>query len=487
MVERIDRLNDIKESISTNLNISIGDRTDGYRVALVLDEKLPIIKDLFLPEMDADTHDFIADRSVKIYKGNKVKCERWYTDIEDSYGDIVYFETKELNTICGGKYICSYDAQSRDAGIKPIGVILFEIELPFLEEALDEKLENVIYELKATDGRIVLMSNEMDGVEKNEYYIYSKSLFDSGLLYEAMIPQSIVNKTLYGYILTVLFMALFALFCGYVIIHIFSKKITKPIVRLSRHMQESSGLHKIEYDVCDTVELDEIYKTYNHMVEKIISHTEQQKKMEFKLLQAQINPHFIYNVLDNIGCRLLLQGEDEMVECLSNVVDYMRYNIRREDERVTILEDVHMLKTYIRIYKYQYEHEITLMEDIPPELETMKIPKMLMQPLAENSVLHGILPEEKGGFISIVCRNMDDGFVEISVTDSGTKCDVERVNMHIEGKLQFSKDTKHGMGIRNINERINVIYGENCGLYYKKSPEGYTVAVMRIKKSESNK
>ena len=215
------------------------------------------------------------------------------------------------------------------------------------------------------------------------------------------------------------------------------------------------------------------------MIEKLKEASIREKNMELRLMQLQINPHFIYNSLDNVNCRLLMMGEFEVANKISELVNYMRYNMKNPEEASTVKKETEMIKSYMHALELQYEDRIRLKFDIPDELMNCSMPKMLLQPLVENSVTHGI--ETTGSrFLDIVVlvkRHNDD--LKISVTDSGNCTNLDEINRHMAGEINISKN--RGYGIRNVNERLKLIYGEGYHLEYNKDGQGHTRASFNIK------
>ena len=128
----------------------------------------------------------------------------------------------------------------------------------------------------------------------------------------------------------------------------------------------------------------------NQMIAELKASALNQKKMELRLMQLQINPHFIYNSLDNVNCRLMMMGEFDVANKISDLVNYMRYNMKNPDKASTLQKEIEMIESYMHVLELQYEDRIKLTVEIPEQFMPCSIPKMLLQPLVENAVMHSI-------------------------------------------------------------------------------------------------
>jgi len=174
------------------------------------------------------------------------------------------------------------------------------------------------------------------------------------------------------------------------------------------------------------------------------------------LLQAQIEPHFLFNTLSNIHS-LIEHRPDDAKKTLENLTTLLRRSLERTREQsITLKEEVDILRAYLDIQKIRMGHRLSYEIDVPAELDSTMLPPLLLQPLVENAVIHG-LNSEKGGHVSIQATKQDKALM-ISVSDNGIGLDRPL------GQLKKTENT--GIGISNIRERLSTLYGEDANLSY---------------------
>lgn len=247
--------------------------------------------------------------------------------------------------------------------------------------------------------------------------------------------------------------------------------ITRPIIELSKVTdQVAKGNLSVRSEVYDGVEAKMLGDSLNTMIDKInelLSQvtTEQirLRKAEFELLQAQINPHFLYNTLDAIVW-LAEAGEQEMVvKMVGSLSDFFRTSLNQGKDVVTIQEELQHVRSYLSIQQVRYQDILQYDIQVPKELYAYYIPKITLQPIVENALYHGIKNKRGLGHITIHGREDQDGFV-LSVEDDGIGMTEEKLAaVKHEIKHMESKE-KVVYGLYNIHERIRLNFGENYGI-----------------------
>lgn len=196
----------------------------------------------------------------------------------------------------------------------------------------------------------------------------------------------------------------------------------------------------------------------------------QMSQIRFEALQSQIQPHFLYNTLDCIHWQAVIDGNKEISELVKTLASYYRTCLSRGREIISLEEELEHTRNYLYIQQMRYGEVLTYEIEEQMELDAVKIPKLTLQPLVENSIYHGIkVKDGKTGHISIKIRkNMND--VIIIVKDSGTGMTEEQIcNMN---RFISQYDETMGYGVRNVNRRIELLFGESYGLYYNSNDEG---------------
>lgn len=207
---------------------------------------------------------------------------------------------------------------------------------------------------------------------------------------------------------------------------------------------------------------------------------EEQKKLrkaEFDLLQAQINPHFLYNTLDAIIWSAEAGKQKQVVNMVGNLSDFFRLSLNKGKEIVLLEEELNHVKSYLEIQKIRYQDIMNYEIDVPASLFGNKIPKLTVQPLVENALYHGIKNKRGGGTIEVSGRESSYYF-EISVKDNGIGMTEERLAAVRQAIKDGSNDRSVVYGLYNVNARIRLNFGDEYGIRVdSKYGEGSTVTI----------
>lgn len=218
-------------------------------------------------------------------------------------------------------------------------------------------------------------------------------------------------------------------------------------------------------------EISELYKQFNIMsaeikrlIEQIHTTNQRKRSAELKALQSQINPHFLYNTLDSINwmaaSRYKANDISLMVTSLANL---FRLSLNRSRDIISIKNEIEQVKSYIAIQKIRFDHLFDVIYEVDPAIEDCPVIKLILQPLVENSIIHGFANVDYQGRIAI--RAWKSGpYLWFEVADNGVGCDIGKMN----GALQAdsSTDMEGGYGVRNVQERIKLYYGSAYGINF---------------------
>ncbi|SFK66780.1 two-component system, sensor histidine kinase YesM [Paenibacillus sp. 1_12] len=316
-----------------------------------------------------------------------------------------------------------------------------------------------------------------DGQLMVYYYIerYGWWLTDSIPLSELLKD----NKIIFNISITVV---LICFILSGIIWYFVSSGIVRPIKQLTSVMlsvKEDGLAVKSEYKGNDEIGL--LSSSFNYMIERIqdlitemVEEQTKKKDMEYQSLQAQINPHFLYNSLNSIRWMAMIHKADnikEMVEALGRLLVNCT---SKRDAMITIEEELTIVKDYIKIQEIKYSDKFYVDYDIEPNLMKVKCIKFILQPFIENAIFHGIEPKSGIGCIRIQMKFCND-IVEIVVHDDGVGMDVARIlNDESNGK-RFN-----GIGIKNVDERLRLTYGEKYGIRIESVRDEYTSVNIRF-------
>ena len=225
---------------------------------------------------------------------------------------------------------------------------------------------------------------------------------------------------------------------------------------------------------------EESYEEY-HYISEILSANqiiEEGEKMAYiQNLQNQMNPHFLYNILENIRSESLLNGLESVANMAELLGDFYRYTISQEDNFVSLKEELDNAEVYFQIQRFRFSKKLELKVKVQENLLSLKVPRILLQPIVENSIVHGLEGRESGGEVEISISRSNQ-HVYIQVSDDGIGIEEEKLRQinedlrNIRRGFQGGVVGKGGMGkagmgvsLLNIQERIHLLYGREYGLY----------------------
>lgn len=265
-----------------------------------------------------------------------------------------------------------------------------------------------------------------------------------------------------------------------------ARNITYPIQRLRDSMKkvQTGEFPTIDLEVSSENEIGSLTKSFNVMTHRIqelmaqnIHEQEQKRKSELKALQSQINPHFLYNTLDSIIWMAEGKKNEEVVLMTASLARLLRQSISNEDELVSIGQEAEYARSYLTIQKMRYKDKLEFQIDISPAIFGVKIIKLVLQPIIENAIYHGLKYKDSKGFL--IVRGYREGEKAVlEVEDNGVGMDEETLS-HIFEKHKVNYHS-NGVGVYNVQKRLKLYYGEEYGIVYKSKKNEGTRAVITI-------
>ena len=249
------------------------------------------------------------------------------------------------------------------------------------------------------------------------------------------------------------------------------RSITMPITRISKVTdQVAKGNLSVRAAAESGAEARMLSDSLNAMIDKINELLDQVtteqirlRKAEFELLQAQINPHFLYNTLDTIVWLAEAGDQKRVVIMVGNLSDFFRTSLNQGKDIISIREELAHVRSYLEIQQVRYQDILRYEITVPEDLYEYKIPKITIQPLVENALYHGIKNKRGQGTITITGERSENGFV-LYVRDNGIGMTQERLNEVRAGIQKLSYTGKEIYGLYNVNERIRLNFGETYGI-----------------------
>ncbi|OOM11754.1 sensor histidine kinase YpdA [Clostridium saccharobutylicum] len=376
------------------------------------------------------------------------------------------------------------------------GVILIDIKLDIIKEVienakpgtagfiyiLDDKndivytpINKIVYRIKDEwiddiDNKVAIKNIGGDN------YQLTKSVSDyTGWQTIGVFPESEGLRVIKYIRYYSIIIGIIALIIAEILVIIFTKSIVNPILKLKKLMKKAQeGDLTVSFNSKYNDEIGELGGSFNNMVKEInnlinLVHIEEKKKRiaEMNVLQAQIKPHFMYNTLDTIRWMAEEHNEDDIVEIIEAFTNLLRISLSKGKEIITVKEELKHIEGYLTIQKIRYEDKLNYKIEFDENILDYKLTKLILQPLIENSIYHGI-KEKRGVGNIIIIGKVKDEMLYFSVSDNGKGIDKQLLNK-INNDLLNRKinDNKIGYGIFNVNERIQIMYGKKYGLTYK--------------------
>lgn len=204
-----------------------------------------------------------------------------------------------------------------------------------------------------------------------------------------------------------------------------------------------------------------------------------EQKMSMLYLKSQVNPHFLYNTLDTIRIQAQLNGDKAVADLLMRLVDFFRLSVKVDRQIVALDDELELLEAYMELMCYRYP-ELRCEYDIDPNLGGVQVPNFILQPIVENSLLHGLKNKGYRGTVRISAQKTADGHMEIQVMDTGSGFEEGKKAAIDQMLLTYAKQAPklegNSIGILNVQKRIKLLCGGDCGLWYTENPTGGVTA-----------
>lgn len=319
----------------------------------------------------------------------------------------------------------------------------------------------------------------------------------------------------------ILFVVICVMLAAVIGVSILSYTFTRPVRMLADGMRKvETGDFEVQIKTEKKDEMGQLIRTFNYMVREIhkLVHVVYQQKLaqknaELTALQAQINPHFLYNTLDSINWMLIEKNEMEISDVVVSLGDILKYSLHGDADLVTLEEELHYIQSYLRIQKNRLEERLSVRMKIEEDVMSCQVPKLILQPIVENAIRHGIEQMKEGGQICISAalesadlENEEDAaksaenekYLFIRVCDNGpgmTEEELKRCreqiyhtnssDQNMQGAVlseEASGDAlkRKRIGMRNVYRRIQLLFGERFGLEIESEKGRGTIVTMRL-------
>lgn len=424
--------------------------------------------------------------------------------LHNESGQAYYHQTSFGSSIVTGREI-RYNR-------KTLGIVMFDLNDDFIRKTYDVKptSDSMIYVVDEKNEfiyqppssgldqeAVIQLNRELEGgntsferdINKKSYLVVSRKSAYTGWSTLALVPmESLLSETVK--IRKVLVTVAIIVFLIIVIVTSqVSSRITRNIRKLRSMMMRvmEGNLTLPPGEIYSKDEIGHLYLVFKRMVEELkrllegIMTTEREKReAELAVLQAQIRPHFLYNSLNTVKYLAKLNGVPNIVEVSESLIELMRGVLGHTNEYLTLGEELQYVRSYVTIEKYKYVEPLRLeIEVADQELLQCKVLKLMLQPIVENAIIHGIAASEQDGRVTVQIYK-ENGELRIDVRDNGQGMTQEQMDALLEVKKDQDNTRFSGMGVRNVHERIVRLYGERYGVFLDSELGAYTNVQIRF-------
>lgn len=486
-----------RERILTQFNTIMESREDIYNVAAVAENGRYIMN-----RGEEDLTPYIDIRKLDWYQaamesptGIAVSSSHVQNAIKSSYKWVITLSRVLVNNRTGAKeglfFIdLNYSAISDLCNNNTIGNKGYIFVLDDKGNVIYHPKQQLMYGGLHTEHIEEIMACEKDSLTvrdgtERKLYTLSRSQKTGWTVVGAAYTSELLKNNKQARMLYILAAAILIL-AVFAISSILSREITKPLRRLSESMSrvEKGEFDRANVDVTMENEIGSLGKSYNLMTERIhtlmeenVYEQKQKRKSELKALQAQINPHFLYNTLDSIIWMSEAGQSDEVVEMTSALAKLLRQSISNDHEQVELGQEMEYVKNYLTIQKMRYQDKLEYTIEVDPQVRHVMIVKLVLQPIVENAIYHGIKYKGSKGTLRIRAFAESED-VCIVIEDNGIGMDDTALNIIFDETQKIHK--QNGVGVPNVQKRLKLYYGDKYGITYESKVGIGTRATIRI-------
>ena len=456
----------------------------------------------------------INDGKKSVNSDLDLNTQEWYTQALDSPEGPMLTSSHVQHIISGERpwvITLSRGIRDREGSGEKEGVFFIDLNYSAISELCDQSTVgtkgyafildargNIVYhpqqqqlynELQ-TENISLIMDTEDDTVltgtgSNGKLYSISRSDKTGWTVVDCTNVRELLSKSRQAqsiYVLTAVILVIVALLFS----RFMARSITLPIQKLRDSMEK---VQEGDFSVSDVVvdsdnEIGSLTKSFDVMTHRIqelmeqnVHEQEEKRKSELKALQSQINPHFLYNTLDSIIWMAEGKKYEEVVLMTASLARLLRQSISNEDEVVPIANEVEYAKGYLTIQKMRYKDKLEFQIDVDPSILHIPLIKLVLQPIIENAIYHGLKYKESKGLL-IIKGFMKDGNAVLQVIDDGVGMDEETL-AHIYDKHKVNYHS-NGVGVYNVQKRLKLYYGEDYGITYTSELGKGTTATITI-------
>lgn len=427
--------------------------------------------------------------------------EDWYEKTLELEGKIYVDGVKERDYLLNDTpsisfSMCVYDVYSRDfLGVLYINCSqeIFSLDtvnvLPEATEFVIKRENEILYKSNPFDWE-----NSSETNKESHKIEYNQEIAGEGVILTAVFDKAGLAADFRVTLSLMLFALVVFLILFIVLAYFLARYLTEPITVLSHimaHPREKNRAVESPY-MNRTDEIGTLYNQYQTMLEENNRYikSEYENKMilmdtQMKALESQINAHFLYNTLEAINSLAEIEGAEDISVMALALGDMFRYSIKTKGALVTLEKELAHVKNFVAIQQIRFDNGFRFEMDVPEELYSCRILKLILQPLVENALYHGLLHCNAGSSIYLSARK-ENKIIYFTVKDDGVGMaseTLEQLQKLLEEKPKFGELSQHAnesIGLKNINARIRLYYGEDYGLSVKSEQGCGTTVQIKI-------
>lgn len=364
------------------------------------------------------------------------------------------------------------------------GIILSHKDKSFIGKMISTELHKEIVNSNVNNSSVI--SHEWDGGKQ-------LSVFDRipntrwGIL--ITVPTNELYRVQQQILLFLIIISSICILGAFVASALFMYRLTAPLKKLAgevRRMIQTKNFSfsdKLIFNSKD--EIEELGQDFSRMLADLndVKNSMHQleiskKEAELESMKSKINPHFLYNTLESIRMSAVVNKDHSTADMVKALADMFRFAISSGKDMITLKEEISHLQNYILVQKHRYENRVHFSIAIGEELMRIKIPKMVLQPLVENALIHGIDKKRNSSRIEITAVK-DGEDITISVFDDGAGINADRMN-DLKNYLDEPEKDAKSIGLRNVHQRIKLFFGDQFGLSFESEEGKYTRITIKI-------
>ncbi|CAM3091474.1 sensor histidine kinase [Paenibacillus lupini] len=446
------------------------------------------------------TPSYNVQEYVQFLSMDGMEKEAWYKDLKLS--DEAWLGERIIKTNSGDMPVISFARKVYNRFNRAFAVMVFNVKVPDFQSLITTEDSRSNLALLDATGKLIthigkadffnthqaeiegLLEEHNSGAKRtgDEFLVWTSSKDSNWSLLEVTSWRQITAGSL-KQTRTILALGIATIIVILILAVFLSRQFIKPIGLLLKTMSSFSLNKKSPLPTDYKNEFGTLFQGYEKLMQRIeqLYETleekhEQQRAAEIKALQMMINPHFLYNSLDQVNWMAIEADQPQISSMLSHLGQFFRLSLTNTNSLVPLTEELTHIESYLQFQKIRWEDRLSYTLDVPEEAGKLFVPKVILQPFVENAFVHGFHGKQQASLIISVSVSFDE--LLIVLRDDGRK---------LREDWQEKRSAKGGYGLRNVRERIEALFGNKYGFTLGNSPEGGTEATIRLPKLESLK